>query len=598
MAFDLHCQNATGPPRASAPDLLKPPNATPTKRRSNSSPPSSDMPSSQSKIDRKPQASPLRNSQSACDTRNHPSTEQTDKDVGHSDRRGRSPHQKPQEAGSRVSKSQNITKNSVKKEQQQQKPRPQSSCLEEFQNSTGQMYSYGLEPIRTGNANNTKTRDIPRPVSAPPQDNTTDSTGDQQTRSASRDSRSKIPEPPSSPTRPTTSSASETASQPWHDSLPERPRRLPLPAAAGAFFDSNRGGLSDESEKWFRDLAAKTHALLDPLQAAAFKRVKVAVLDTGIHMGQINLWDKDRVDIVRGKNPRIKKKRDFLDPDGSNNCMDLDGHGTHCVGVIRKVAPEADIYVARVVRDSQKGPDVTAVVKALNYAWNTWEVDIISLSFGFEAWIDPIAEAIRNAFNQSILVLAATSNYGTSRPMMFPAIMHEVISLNAADYTGSAAGTNPVVEYGKNLTILGVDVLSAWIPKSSAEDTSDDDRPSTESMTGTSVATPVAAGIAALVLEFTRQRDPSGDPETDRTLARLRENLRKQRGMESVFRAMGRPTGGGTYINIVPWSLLCAYPHDHDKHLGRRLAANELARIVVGALGSLEPYAVTETAVH
>ncbi|KAK8015109.1 hypothetical protein PG990_008405 [Apiospora arundinis] len=311
-------------------------------------------------------------------------------------------------------------------------------------------------------------------------------------------------------------------------------------------------------------------------------------------MGQINLWDKDRVDIVRGKNPRIKKKRDFLDPDRSNNCMDLDGHGTHCVGVIRRVAPKADIYVARVARDTREGPNVEAVIEALNYASNTWEVDIISLSFGFDAWIDPIEEAIQNAVKKSILVMAATANYGTSCRMTFPAIMPDVISLHAADYTGSAAGTNPVVEYGKNLTILGVDVLSAWIPTSSAEDASDDDRPSTEPMTGTSVATPVAAGIAALVLEFTRQRDPGGDPETDKTLARLRENLRKRHGMENVFRAMGRPTGGGTYVNIVPWSLLCAYPNDHDKHLGRRLAANELARIVVGAFGSLEPYAVTK----
>lgn len=116
---------------------------------------------------------------------------------------------------------------------------------------------------------------------------------------------------------------------------------------------------------WLRDLVTKTHALLVPLQTAAFKRVKVAVLDTGVHMGQINFWDKDRAEIVKGKNPRIKKRYNFLDPNNSTDCTDLDGHGTHCVGVIRKVAPEADVYVARVARDSQEGPDVKAVIEVI-----------------------------------------------------------------------------------------------------------------------------------------------------------------------------------------------------------------------------------------
>lgn len=207
------------------------------------------------------------------------------------------------------------------------------------------------------------------------------------------------------------------------------------------------------------------------------------------------------------------------------------------------------------------------------------------------------------------LVLAATSNYGTSRPMAFPACMPDVISLHAADHGGRAAGTNPAVEYGKNFTILGVDVVSAWIssspplqPSSSSDSLSDllevvsaqndGQTATTRAMTGTSVATPVAAGVAALVLEFAGQRDLD-DPETDQVLQKLGPFLRRQHGMNSVFRAMAVPTGAGEFLNIVPWNLLRAETgsgsgSDSDNEtLGRRMAAFALRSVIKNAFGQL-----------
>lgn len=136
-----------------------------------------------------------------------------------------------------------------------------------------------------------------------------------------------------------------------------------LPWAAGTLCDAEDGGHSQGSEKWFRDLESMTHSLLHPLQTGSFKRPRVAVLDTGIHMEQLNLWDKRRAIISNGENPRIKRRKDFLEGEHNTRCVDEDGHGTHCVGVIRRVAPEADIYVARVATRRGECPDTTAVAK-------------------------------------------------------------------------------------------------------------------------------------------------------------------------------------------------------------------------------------------
>ncbi|KAK8084724.1 subtilisin-like protein [Apiospora hydei] len=294
-------------------------------------------------------------------------------------------------------------------------------------------------------------------------------TDEKQDRLESGKQRAKTPEPPA-PVNASDNPSNPPASRPRRNSLPGRFKQPQFVGTAGALYDSKEGSSSSYGvDSWFRDLEAKTQALLAPLRTGARKRVKVAVLDTGIHMGQINHWDKNRADIVDGKNPRIKSRKDFLDPDRTNKCMDLDGHGTHCVGVIRKVAPEADVYVARVAKDEREGPNVPAIIKvgaylytmnhpperrearrlifvreqALEHACEVWNVDIISLSFGFEVHERDLEDAIQKAINKPILVLAATNNFGTRRRMSFPARMANVISMHAADHNGSAQGTNP-----------------------------------------------------------------------------------------------------------------------------------------------------------
>lgn len=73
------------------------------------------------------------------------------------------------------------------------------------------------------------------------------------------------------------------------------------------------------------------------------KRVKIAILDTGI-----NAKNPLVTSAIAAK--RIKKMKSFVP--GADDHEDVSGHGTHAAMLINKVAPEAEIYVARVFEDS------------------------------------------------------------------------------------------------------------------------------------------------------------------------------------------------------------------------------------------------------
>ena len=76
----------------------------------------------------------------------------------------------------------------------------------------------------------------------------------------------------------------------------------------------------------------------------SLERVRIAVLDTGYDPDAIFFQTPDRRD-------RIRKWKDFA-VSSSTLRRDMDGHGTHVLSLVMKVAPTADFYVARVARDT------------------------------------------------------------------------------------------------------------------------------------------------------------------------------------------------------------------------------------------------------
>lgn len=104
------------------------------------------------------------------------------------------------------------------------------------------------------------------------------------------------------------------------------------------------------ADKWFKLLEARVHPLI--MAEEGQPRIKVAILDTGIQLPEEAEEVYEEQILCCKSWLKAEKGSDLLKGD-----RDLDGHGTHCASLLLKVAPNVDIYVARVFqkRSERKG---------------------------------------------------------------------------------------------------------------------------------------------------------------------------------------------------------------------------------------------------
>ena len=181
--------------------------------------------------------------------------------------------------------------------------------------------------------------------------------------------------------------------------------------------------------------------------------VKVAVIDSGVDA------DHPRVGGVAGGvafELDAAAEYGFVENEGPHG--DLVGHGTACAGIIRSIAPDAEIYSVRVLGANLKGRG------ALLHAGVEWSVERgmhvanLSLSSKAEAMFGPLHEVADQAyFSGTTLVCAANNLPGPTYPSQYASVI-SVAARAGAEELALAYNPDPPVEFGAR----GIDVDVAW----------------------------------------------------------------------------------------------------------------------------------------
>jgi len=210
---------------------------------------------------------------------------------------------------------------------------------------------------------------------------------------------------------------------------------------------------------------------------ATGKGVRVCILDSGIEAGHPQVGEvQGAVAFNRGADDEIER---VDDTEG-----DLCGHGTACAGIVRTLAPECELYSARVLGAGFKGSG-PVLLEGLRWAVEEgFDVINMSLSTTKRQFAELLHELADKAyFNNTVLVASAHNMPVESYPWRFSSVI-SVGSHEEPEPTTFFYNPSPPVEFFAR----GVGVEIAWLGGG------------TILSTGNSFATPHMSGICALVL--------------------------------------------------------------------------------------------------
>ncbi len=234
-----------------------------------------------------------------------------------------------------------------------------------------------------------------------------------------------------------------------------------------------------------------------PDDPSAGKGVIVAVIDTGIADGADTVHQTFLAGVVAvdGRFDQL----DTLSPAG----LDFGaGHGTFVAGVIRQVAPAADVRVYRALDADGIGSEVDVACAMIRAALDDG-AHIINLSLGQQSFADrpPVAlAAALEMIPDEVVIIAAAGNDGDTRPC-WPGAFRRVVAVAARSTSGGPA---PYSNHGAwiDASTLGSGVVSTFVsgveePGTSQTDDWTGDPTPIAIWSGTSFAAPQVAGLVA-----------------------------------------------------------------------------------------------------
>ncbi len=316
------------------------------------------------------------------------------------------------------------------------------------------------------------------------------------------------------------------------------------------------------------------------------QNIKVAVLDDGFAYRNGKIPSYELSDVISSDgNYHIAPDLEGLNvfaaydfyhgdsfPDPSSN------HGTHVLGTIGEatnnsrgvcgIAPSVSFILVQVLGPS--GGAATDIADGISFAVQKG-AKVINMSLGGKpgdsTGMDVLHMAIRNAYNQGVLIVAAAGNEGTPK-LSYPAGYKECVAVGATDYIDSLSYYS---QYGRGIELvapggdLSADLNNDGYADGVLQNTCyySQGKPVVDSFAyfffqGTSMASPHVAGVAALCLSV----DPLlSNLDLRRILTGTAIDL-GEKGYDTVF-GFGRISASRA-VNFAAQSLYTVYPGDAD----------------------------------
>lgn len=215
-------------------------------------------------------------------------------------------------------------------------------------------------------------------------------------------------------------------------------------------------------------------------------------------------------------NQKVVTVKSFIEePDGSVNTKDYIGHGTHVSGILvgksktgifTGVAPDAQLYVAKVFNKEQKSSE-ESLIAAVNWCVSKkTQVINMSLSYLVDYQITSAFQySLKNAYYSGSIPVAAAGNNGLkdkrSDTIGYPARSPYVLAVASSNYLGEISSFS---DRGPSLfmTAPGELIYSAYPFELDTQDSKiGDSQNGYAYLSGTSMATPVVSGVLALARE-------------------------------------------------------------------------------------------------